>query len=247
MALLDGKVAIVTGGGRGIGRAVALLLAREGAKVVVNSAREESCGAVAAEIAAAGGQAVAHAGDVGLPEVAQALVDRAVAQFGGLHILVNNAGITRDQLLMRMKDDDWDEVMRVNLKSVYLLTKAATKPMMKQRMGRVINVGSIVGLIGNAGQSNYCAAKAGLVGFTKAIARELGSRNILVNTIAPGFIETDMTANLPEAAKSRLMADIPLGRLGTADDVAGAVLFLASGLSGYVTGTTIEVTGGLGM
>lgn len=247
MGMLEGRVAIVTGAGRGIGRATALLLAREGARVVVNSARAESCGAVATEIVAAGGQAVAHAGDVGLAEVAQALVDRALAEFGGLHILVNNAGITRDSLLMRMKDEDWDEVMRVNLKSAYLLTKAATKPMMKQRSGRVINVGSIVGLIGNAGQANYCAAKAGLVGFTKAVARELGSRNVLVNAIAPGFIETDMTAKLPEEVKAKLLADVPLGRLGTAEDVAGAVLFLASDLSGYVTGTTIEVTGGLGM
>ncbi len=247
MGSLADKVAIVTGGGRGIGRAIALRLAREGARVLVNSAREESCGAVAAEITAAGGTAVALTGDVGTPEASQALVDRAVAEWGGLHVLVNNAGITRDTLLMRMKDADWDEVIRVNLKSAFLLSRAATKPMMKQRWGRIINITSIVGIIGNAGQSNYCAAKAGMIGLTKSMARELGARNICVNAVAPGFIETDMTHGLPEEMKAKMKGDVPLGRFGTPEDIAGPVAFLASEDSAYLTGAVLEVAGGLGM
>lgn len=247
MGVLTDKVAIVTGGGRGIGRAIALRLAREGAKVLVNSAREESCGAVAREITEAGGAAIALAGDVGTPEASQALVDRAVAEWGGLHVLVNNAGITRDTLLMRMKDADWDEVIRVNLKSAFLLSRAATKPMMKQRWGRIINITSIVGIIGNAGQSNYCAAKAGMIGLTKSMARELGARNICVNAVAPGFIETDMTHGLPEEMKAKMKGDVPLGRFGTPEDIAGPVAFLASEDSAYLTGAVLEVAGGLGM
>ena len=247
MGMLDGKVAIVTGAGRGIGRAVALAMAKEGAKVLVNSAREESCGAVAAEIVAGGGSSIAVAGDVGLYEVAQGLVDRATAEFGALHILVNNAGITRDTLLMRMKDADWDEVMRVNLKSAFMLSRAAMKPMMKQRWGRIVNVTSIVGIMGNAGQANYCASKAGMIGLTKSLAREVGSRNICVNAVAPGFIETDMTGSLPAEMKEKMRTDIPLGRFGTAEDLTGPILFLSSDASAYLTGTVMEVTGGLGM
>jgi len=247
MGMLDGKVAIVTGAGRGIGRAVALAMSKEGAKVLVNSAREESCGAVAAEIVAAGGSAIAVAGDVGLYEVAQGLVDRATAEFGALHILVNNAGITRDTLMMRMKDADWDEVMRVNLKSAFMLSRAALKPMMKQRWGRIVNVTSIVGIMGNAGQANYCASKAGMIGLTKSLAREVGSRNICVNAVAPGFIETDMTGSLPAEMKEKMRSEIPLGRFGTSEDLTGPILFLSSDASAYLTGTVMEVTGGLGM
>ncbi len=184
---------------------------------------------------------------MGTPAACQALVDRAVTDWGGLHILVNNAGITRDTLLMRMKDADWDEVLRVNLKSAFLLSRAAIKPMMKQRWGRIINITSIVGLIGNAGQANYCAAKAGMIGLTKSMARELGARNICVNAVAPGFIETDMTQGLPDDMKARMKGDVPLGRFGTPEDIAGPVAFLASEDSAYLTGAVIEVAGGLGM
>lgn len=247
MGLLDGKVAIVTGGGRGIGRAIAGRLAGEGAAVVVNSATEGSCGAAAEEIRQSGGKAVAVAGDVSLPEVVKTVVDTAVSEFGGLHILVNNAGITRDTLLMRMKEDQWDEVLRINLKSAYLLSQAVLRPMMKNKWGRIINVTSIVGLIGNPGQTNYAASKAGLVGFTKSLAKEVASRNILVNAIAPGFIETAMTGELNAEWKDKLLAEIPQGRFGTVDDIAGPVLFLCSEEAAYITGTCLEVTGGMGM
>lgn len=247
MGKLDGKVAIVTGGGQGIGRAVALRLAADGAAVLVNSAREESCGAVATEIRAAGGNALSLAGDASDPAVVDRLVSTATGELGALSILVNNAGITRDTLVMRMKDEDWDDVLRVNLKGAFLLSKAATRPMMKARWGRIINVSSIVGVIGNAGQANYCAAKAGMIGMTKALARELAPRNILVNAVAPGFIETRMTADLPDDIKERLKGEIVLGRFGTPEDVAGPVAFLASDDSAYITGTVLEVAGGLGM
>jgi 3-oxoacyl-[acyl-carrier protein] reductase len=247
MSDLKDKVAIVTGGGKGIGKAIAQQLAAAGAAVVVNSATEASCSSTAAEIVASGGRAVAVAGDVGTAEVAEKLVAVAQESFGGLHILVNNAGVTRDGLIMRMKEEDWDEVLRINLKSAFLLSKAAVRPMMKARWGRIINITSIVGLMGNAGQSNYCAAKAGMIGLTKSLARELASRNICVNAVAPGFIQTAMTDVLPEDLKSKLQAEIPLARFGTVDDIAGPVLFLCSDAAGYITGSTIEVAGGMGM
>lgn len=247
MGFLDGKVAIVTGAGQGIGRAIAARLAAEGCAVVVNSARAESCGSAAEEITGKGGKAVAVAGDASQADVADNLVKVATDKFGGLSILVNNAGITRDNLVMRMKEEDYDEVLRVNLKSAWLLSKAAIRPMMKARWGRIINITSIVGVMGNAGQSNYCAAKAGMIGLTKSMAKEFASRNILVNAIAPGFIQTQMTDALPEELKTKLLAEIPLSRLGIADDIAGPTLFLCSDASSYITGSVIEVAGGLGM
>jgi 3-oxoacyl-[acyl-carrier protein] reductase len=247
MGILEGKKAIVTGGGQGIGKAIALKLAGEGASVIVNSAREVSCGPVADEINAAGGKAIAVAGDVSLAEVVDRVVKTATAEFGGVDILVNNAGITRDNLLMRMKEADWDEVLRVNLKSAFLLSKAVVRPMMKARWGRIINITSIVGLVGNAGQANYCAAKAGMVGLTKSMAKELAPRNILVNAVAPGFIQTKMTDVLPDEVKEGIMKGIPLARFGNVDDIAGPVLFLCSDASAYITGTVIESTGGMGM
>jgi 3-oxoacyl-[acyl-carrier protein] reductase len=246
MGILDGKVAIVTGGGQGIGKAIALRLAAEGAAVVVNSARETSCGPVADEINAKGGKAVAAAGDVSDPAVVERVV-AAAGTLGGVSILVNNAGITRDGLVMRMKDEDWDEVLRVNLKSAFLLSRAVVRPMMKARWGRIINITSIVGVVGNPGQANYCAAKAGLIGLTKSLAKEFASRNILVNAIAPGFIQTAMTDGLPDELKTKLMGEIPLARFGAPDDIAGPVLFLCSEQSAYITGACLEVAGGLGM
>jgi 3-oxoacyl-[acyl-carrier protein] reductase len=247
MSGLTGKVAIVTGGGKGIGRSIALDLAKAGAAVVVNSATEASCSATAAEIVAAGGKAVAFAGDVGTSAVAEALVKTAQDSFGGVHILVNNAGITRDGLLMRMKEEDWDEVLRINLKSAFLLSKAAVRPMMKNKWGRIINITSIVGVMGNAGQANYCSAKAGMIGLTKSLAKELASRNILVNAIAPGFIQTAMTDALPEEIKNKMLAEIPLARFGSVEDISGPVQFLCSEASSYLTGSVLEVAGGLGM
>lgn len=247
MGILDGKVAIVTGAGQGIGRAIAERLAGEGAAVVVNSARETSCGPVAEAINAAGGKAIAVAGDVGDVAVVEKVVKAATEQFGGISILVNNAGITRDNLIMRLKDEDWDEVLRVNLKSAWLLSRAVARPMMKSRWGRIVNVASIVGVIGNAGQSNYCAAKAGMIGLTKSLARELASRNILVNAVAPGFIETKMTEELGEDLRAQLLKEIPLARFGTPADIAEPVLFLCSDAAGYITGTTLEISGGMGM
>jgi 3-oxoacyl-[acyl-carrier protein] reductase len=247
MGILDGKVAIVTGGGRGIGKAIALKLASEGAAVLVNSATPATCGAVAEEINAAGGKALAVAGDVSEAAVVKEVVEGATAKLGGLDILVNNAGITRDTLIMRMKEDQWDDVLRVNLKSAFLLSQAAIRPMMKNRWGRIINITSVVGLIGNAGQTNYAASKAGMIGFTKSLAKEVASRNILVNAIAPGFIETAMTGELNDELKARLMTEIPQARFGAVDDIAGPVLFLCSSAADYITGTCIEVTGGMGM
>ena len=247
MTDLSNKVAIVTGGGQGIGRAIALQLAGRGASVVVNSFTETSCGAVAKEIIGAGGKAIAKPGDVGDAAVCAELIDAAQREFGGLHILINNAGVTRDGLIMRMKDEDWDVVINTNLRSAFLLSKAACRPMMKSRWGRIINVTSIVGIIGNPGQANYCASKAGMIGLTKSLAKELASRNILVNAVAPGFIETRMTDALGEEQRGVLLKEIPLQRLGQPEDIAGAVAFLCSEEASYITGQTIEVTGGLGM
>lgn len=245
---LQGRVALVTGGSRGIGRAICLRLAEAGASVAVNYAgNAQAAEEVASIIKAQGGQAItvqANVADAG--EVA-GMFDMVLNTYGKIDILVNNAGITRDNLLIRMKDEEWDAVIDTNLKGVYQCIKAAAKPMMKQRYGRIVNISSVVGLIGNAGQMNYVAAKAGVIGMTKTAAREFSSRNISVNAVAPGFIETDMTATLSEDIKTKLYDQIPLGRLGQADDVAKAVLFLASDDSGYMTGQTLHVDGGMVM
>jgi 3-oxoacyl-[acyl-carrier protein] reductase len=235
------QVALVTGASRGIGRAIAMALTGAGFTVV---------GTATTDVGAA---AISEAGLLGLTldvtdgAALDAAIDGIVKEHGGLHVLVNNAGITRDMLSMRMKDEEWDAVHDTNLKAVFRACRAATRPMMKQRFGRIINITSVVGAIGNAGQANYAAAKAGVAGLTRALARELGSRNITVNCVAPGFIDTDMTQGLPEAAKAALLAQIPLGRLGAADEVAHAVAFLASRQAGYITGTELHVNGGMHM
>lgn len=248
MRKLEGKVAVVTGASRGIGRAIALKLADEGAKVVVNySGSQAKAEEVVATIQENGGEAVAVQASVSKTEEVSALMDVAVKTFGSLDILVNNAGITRDNLLMRMKEDEWDDVLDTNLKGVFLCTKAVTRQMMKQRAGRIINISSIVGVAGNAGQANYVAAKAGVIGLTKTTAKELASRNILVNAIAPGFIETEMTEQLPEDIKQGMLTQIPLAKLGQPEDIAKAVAFLASDDANYMTGQTLHIDGGMVM
>jgi len=248
MRKLEGKVAVVTGASRGIGRAIALKLADEGAKVVVNySGSQAKAEEVVARIQENGGEAIAVQASVSQSEEVIALIDTAVKTFGSLDILVNNAGITRDNLLMRMKEDEWDDVLNTNLKGVFLCTKAVTRQMMKQRAGRIINISSIVGVAGNAGQANYVAAKAGVIGLTKTTAKELASRNILVNAIAPGFIETEMTDQLPEELKQGMLTQIPLAKLGQPEDIAKAVAFLASDDANYMTGQTLHIDGGMVM
>ena len=246
--LLDGKCALVTGASRGIGRAVALKLASEGAKVALNFAgNEAAANEVRQEIEAAGGQAILVKADVANEAAVQEMVQKTADAFGRIDILVNNAGITRDGLLARMKEEDWDAVLSTNLKGVFLTTKAVAKLMMKQRAGRIVNMASVVGVTGNAGQANYSAAKAGVIGFTKTIARELASRGVTVNAVAPGFIDTDMTSVLSDKAKEAALTGIPLGRMGTPEDVADAVLFLASDQASYVTGQVLHVDGGMVM
>ncbi|MGG2053495.1 3-oxoacyl-[acyl-carrier-protein] reductase [Lysinibacillus pakistanensis] len=248
MRKLEGKVVVVTGASRGIGRAIALKLADEGAKVVVNySGSQAKAEEVVARIQENGGEAIAVQASVSQSEEVTALIDTAVKTFGSLDILVNNAGITRDNLLMRMKEDEWDDVLNTNLKGVFLCTKAVTRQMMKQRAGRIINISSIVGVAGNAGQANYVAAKAGVIGLTKTTAKELASRNILVNAIAPGFIETEMTDQLPEELKQGMLTQIPLAKLGQPEDIAKAVAFLASDDANYMTGQTLHIDGGMVM
>lgn len=247
MAILSGKVALVTGGGRGIGRAVAILFAKAGANIWVNSLTQETSQKVVEEISAFGGKANAVPGNVSDPAESARVVNEVVRHEGKLNILVNNAGITRDSLLVRMKDSDWEEVLNVNLRGVFLTTREAAKIMMKQKEGSIINISSVVGVMGNPGQANYAASKAGVIGFTKAVARELAGRNITVNAVAPGFIETDMTRKLQENVKSALMAQIPLGRLGQPEDVAETILFLSSPGARYITGQVILVDGGMGM
>jgi len=248
MRKLEGKVAVVTGASRGIGRAIALKLAEEGAKVVVNySGSQAKAEEVVAMIQENGGEAIAVQASVSQTEEVTALMDAAVKTYGSLDILVNNAGITRDNLIMRMKEDEWDDVLNTNLKGVFLCTKAVTRQMMKQRAGRIINISSIVGVAGNAGQANYVAAKAGVIGLTKTTAKELASRNILVNAIAPGFIETEMTDQLPEDIKQGMLTQIPLAKLGQPEDIAKAVAYLASDDANYMTGQTLHIDGGMVM
>lgn len=245
---LQGKSALVTGASRGIGRAIALQLAKEGANVAVNFAGSEAkANQVVDEIKALGLQAFAIQGNVADPDDVQRMIKDTVDQFGSLDILVNNAGITRDNLLIRMKEDEWDDVINTNLKGVFLCTKAAARPMMKQRSGRIINISSIVGVSGNPGQANYVAAKAGVIGLTKTSAKELAARGITVNAVAPGFITTDMTDKLTEDIKAEMLKQIPLAKLGNPEDIAKTVVFLASDDSSYITGQTIHVDGGMVM
>ncbi|MEK4485145.1 3-oxoacyl-[acyl-carrier-protein] reductase [Psychrobacillus sp. FSL H8-0484] len=248
MGKLDGKSAIVTGASRGIGKDIALYLAKEGAKVAVNySGSQEKAEAVVEEIKSFGGEAFAVQANVDQAEDVQKLISTTLETFGTIDILVNNAGITRDNLLMRMKEQEWDDVLNTNLKGVFLCTKAVTRQMMKQRQGRIINITSIVGVSGNPGQANYVAAKAGVIGLTKSTALELASRNITVNSVAPGFITTDMTDALPEEVKNQMLSQIPLAKFGNPEDIAKAVAFLASDDANYITGQTLHVNGGMYM
>jgi len=245
MMSLTGHVALVTGASQGIGRACALRLAKHGASVAVAARNHEKLNELVGEIAAAGGTAAAFSMDVGDEEQIKTAFKAAIAQFGKIDVLVNNAGITRDQLVMRMKRADWDAVLNTNLTSAYLCTQQAISSMLKQRWGRIINITSIFGQMGQAGQANYAASKAGLIGLTMAIAREVGSRNITCNAIAPGFIETAMTSVLSDDFKQNAVKMIPLGRVGTPEDVAGAVAFLASDEAAYITGHVLNVNGGM--
>uniref|UniRef100_A0A831UCJ0 3-oxoacyl-[acyl-carrier-protein] reductase n=1 Tax=Geobacter metallireducens TaxID=28232 RepID=A0A831UCJ0_GEOME len=244
---LEGKVAIVTGASRGIGRAIALKLAREGASLVVTATTVESARNTAAEVEALGQKALALAVDVADPAAVEAMFAAAVETFGKVDILVNNAGITKDGLLLRMKDADWDAVLDVNLKGAFNCVREAAKLMTKARSGRIVNISSVVGEMGNAGQINYCASKAGMIGLTKSAARELAKRGITVNAVTPGFIETDMTAVLSDKVREGLLQQIPLERLGTPDDVANAVFFLVSPMGDYITGHVLSVNGGMYM
>ncbi|MDE0639131.1 3-oxoacyl-[acyl-carrier-protein] reductase [Bacillus sp. CNPSo 3703] len=246
--MLTNKTAVVTGASRGIGRSIAIDLAKKGANVVVNySGNEVKANEVVDEIKALGQQAFAVKADVSNAEEVQALMKQAVDTFGSIDILVNNAGITKDNLLMRMKENEWDDVININLKGVFNCTKAVTRQMMKQRSGRIINVASVVGVCGNPGQANYVAAKAGVIGLTKTTAKELASRHITVNAVAPGFISTDMTDKLDENVQTEMLKQIPLARFGAPEDISNVVVFLASEGADYITGQTIQVDGGMVM
>lgn len=246
--ILAHQVAVVTGASRGIGRAIALALAKAGAVVLVNYASNRNAAdEVVHAITNSGGQAMAVQGDVSHAEAAEALINAAIEHYGRVDILVNNAGVTRDTLLMRMKEEDWDAVLNTNLKGVFHCTKAAIRPMLKQRSGRIINISSVVALMGNVGQANYAAAKAGILGFTKSMAREVAPRNITVNAVCPGYIDTDMTRVLSEDVRNAAVSHIPLGRMGHAEEVASAVVFLAGPGANYITGQVLAVDGGLTM
>lgn len=248
MRLLEGKTAVITGGSRGIGKGIAMRFAAEGANIAItNMISNDEFEAAVREIAALGVKARGYVSDASVFADAENVIDEIVNDFGSVDILVNNAGITRDTLLMRMTEEQWDQVLTVNLKSVFNLTKAAIRPMMKQKNGSIINMSSVVGVSGNAGQANYSASKAGIIGFTKSVAKELGSRNVRCNAIAPGFILTEMTSRLPEDVKADWISKIPLRRGGLPEDVANAALFLASDLSSYITGQTLHVCGGMAM
>ena len=247
MSLLNDKVAVVTGAGRGIGRAVAIAYARMGADVICVSRTEENSAKVAAEVEDLGRKAWAKSVDVSDTAAVEAAAKEILKQAGKVDILVNNAGVTRDNLLMRMSEEEWDTVLNTNLKGAFNFTRALTRPFIKQRSGRIINIASVIGLIGNAGQSNYAASKAALIGFTKSIAKELAPRGITVNAIAPGFIETDMTAVLDDKVREEVLGRVPLGRFGSSDDIAHAAVFLAMEPTGYVTGQVLTVDGGMVM
>ena len=242
---LEGKVALVTGGAQGIGRAIALALAREGAKVVLSDINLEKAQETGREIESLGREAFAVGGNVASAKDAETMVNQTLEKFGRLDILVNNAGIARDQLLLRMKEEDWDLVLAVNLKGTYNCTKAAIRHLVKQKGGKIVNIASVVGEMGNAGQANYSASKAGVIGFTKSIAREYAVRNVQVNAVAPGFIDTAMTQAVPEKNREFLIKQIPMQRLGTPEDIAEAVLFLVSSSADYITGHVLNVNGGM--
>ncbi|MFM0518713.1 3-oxoacyl-ACP reductase FabG [Caballeronia jiangsuensis] len=244
---LQNQVAIVTGASRGIGRAIALELAKQGATVIGTATSESGAAGIGEALQQAGGKGRGAVLNVNDAAAADAFIDGIVKEFGALNVLVNNAGITKDQLAMRMKDDEFDAVIDTNLRAVFRLSRAVLRPMMKARGGRIINITSVVGSSGNPGQANYAAAKAGVAGMTRALAREIGSRGITVNCVAPGFIDTDMTKVLPEEQRTALTTSIPLGRLGAPEDIAHAVAFLASPFAGYITGTTLHVNGGMYM
>lgn len=248
--LLDGQIALVTGAGRagkGIGRSIALRLAREGAKIAIADFVPEAADAVAKDVIDMGGEALAVYGSVSNAEDVEQMVQATVDRFGRIDILVNNAGITRDNLLVRMSEQDWDMVLSTNLKGVFMCTKAVAKLMMRERKGKIVNMASVMGIMGNAGQANYSASKGGVIALTKTTAKELGSRGVNVNAVAPGFIQTVMTEEMPEDAKANIASEIPLKRLGTPEDVAEAVLFLCSEASSYITGQVIAVDGGMVM
>lgn len=248
--LLEGKIALVTGAGRagkGIGRSIALRLAREGAKIVIADFVAEAAESVAKEVIDMGGESIAVTGSVASPEDAERMIQAAVDKFGKIDILVNNAGITRDNLLIRMSEQEWDMVLDTNLKGVFNCTKAVARVMMRQRSGKIVNMASVMGIMGNAGQANYSASKGGVIALTKTTAKELGSRGVNVNAVAPGFIQTVMTEEMPEDAKKGIAEQIPLKRLGTPEDVAEVVVFLSSPASDYITGQVIAVDGGMVM
>lgn len=246
MLNLTGKVALVTGGSRGIGRAISLRLAELGADVAVNyQGRADAAQEVVAQIEAMGRKAISVQADVRHPDAAESMIKQVIEGLGGVHIIVNNAGITRDNLMMRMKESDWDDVIDINLKGAFNVIKAAQRPLMKGRYGRIINITSVSGIGGNAGQANYASAKAGMIGLTKSVAKELGSRGITCNAVAPGYVPTDLTADLPKELLEQAIKLTPLGRLGTAQDIANAVAFFADESSGFITGQVLSVDGGM--